>query len=191
MVVDLSTSFHCMFCHGFEERGVESAGVLATGFIQVPERISHFSMMVKRLSKSTTIYTNGQSELADQVKPKIKSSKIAFDNRQITKFELENGGPAVRITFSDGTSKIEGFIGSHPDVEQRGKFIDQLALDMTPTGEIKVSPPMNETSVPGVFAAGDAATMMKSVLQAMQMGGFAAVGIIGQLQQELDATDEL
>lgn len=51
-------------------------------------------------------------------------------------------------------------------------------------GEIKVNWPFNETSVSGVFAVGDCANVLKAVIQAVCMGGFAGSGITAQLGQE-------
>ena len=99
--------------------------------------------------------------------------------------------PSVMVHFEDGTSQKEGFVVSHPSVEQRAPFAEQLGLEMTPTGDIKVSMPFYETSLGGCVAAGDAATPMKAVLQATQMGVFAAAGLVAQLQRELDRKDEL
>ncbi|KAH6898126.1 hypothetical protein B0T10DRAFT_431837 [Thelonectria olida] len=183
--------FHCLFCHGFEERGAESAGVLAGGFITSADMLAHISGMAKRLSKSVTVYTNDNEELHSAVQPKLHSSKIHFDNRKIARFELQRGGPKVTIHFSDGTSKTERFIANHPSVAQKAPFVDALGLERLPSGDIKTEAPFYETSVKGCFAAGDAATMMRSVPQAQSMGGFAAVGIVTQLQAELDAKDEL
>lgn len=55
---------------------------------------------------------------------------------------------------------------------------------MDAQGSILTSSPFYETSVRGVFAVGDCATLLKSVAQAMAMGTFAAAGVVGQLGQE-------
>ncbi|KAI5465312.1 hypothetical protein BGZ63DRAFT_373262 [Mariannaea sp. PMI_226] len=183
--------FHCLFCHGFEERGAESVGVLAGGFLQHADMLAHVGPMAKRLAKSVTIYTNDNEQLHSEVQSKLHSSKIHFDNRKIARLQLQNGGPEVTIHFTDGTSKTEGFIASHPTVAQKADFIDKLGLERLPSGDIKVEAPFNQTSVKGCFAAGDAATMIRSVVQAQNMGSLAAVGITTQLQMELDASDEL
>ncbi|RSL82579.1 hypothetical protein CEP51_005066 [Fusarium floridanum] len=182
--------FHCLYCHGFEERGAESVGVFSGGLFTAPEMVSHVAPMAKRLAKSVTVYTNGNESLLEGVRAKLHSSKINYDNRIIKSFQLVDNGPAVKITFEDGTSKVEGFVASHPKVVQ-APLVEQLGLEMMPSGEIKVEPPFNETSVKGCFAAGDAATMLKSVLLAMSMGAFAGTGAASQLQFELDAKDEL
>ena len=63
---------------------------------------------------------------------------------------------------------------------------------MAPGADIKTTGPFNETSVSGVFAAGDAAgSDMASVVHAMHMGTFCGVRIVSQLQTELEPRDEL
>ncbi|QLI64975.1 Thioredoxin reductase gliT [Metarhizium brunneum] len=184
--------FHCLFCHGFEERGAESVGVLASGMLTAAEMIAHATLMAKRLAKSTTVYTNGNPSLLEQVRSMLHSSKITYEDRKVARLELENGsGPSVIVHFTDGTSKREGFITNHPLVEQQSPFAAQLGLECAPTGDIVVTAPFNETSVKGCFAAGDAATMMKSAVQAIQMGMFAGVGLVSQLHHDLDEKDEL
>ncbi|KAF4997256.1 hypothetical protein FGRMN_3991 [Fusarium graminum] len=184
--------FHCLYCHGFEERGAKTVGVFAGGIITSADMLAHVTPMAKRLSQSVTVYTNGDSTLIPAVRAKVHSSKVHYDDRKITSFALVDGsGPAVEITFEDGTSKTEGFVVSHPQVVQAAPFAEQLGLEMLTTGDIKVEAPWNETAVKGCFAFGDAATPMRSVLQAMYMGGFGAVGMAMQLQRELDEKDEL
>lgn len=183
--------FHCLFCHGFEERGTESVGVLAGGMLNAPEMVAHSALMTRRLAKSTTVYTNGNPTLMDQVKSLLHSSKISYEDRRITKLELENGtGPGVIVHLADGTSNREGFIANHPQIEQRATFAAQLGLELSPTGDIAVMPPFNQTSVKGCFAAGDAATVMKSAVQAIHMGVTAGVGLSFEMQQELDEKEE-
>ncbi|KAM5351025.1 hypothetical protein ACJ41O_003748 [Fusarium nematophilum] len=183
--------FHCLYCHGFEERGADSVGVFAGGLINSPEMLAQVSPMAKRLAKSVTIYTNDNDSLLSSLRPKLHSSKIAFDNRPIKRFRLVGDGPSVEITFADGSSRVEGFVASHPSVAQAAPFAEQLGLETLPSGDVKVEAPLNETSVGGCFAAGDAATVMKSAGTALYMGGFAGAGMAMALQRELDERDEL
>ena len=184
-------SFHCLFCDGFEERGVESAGIIATGFSGVPEVAKHGLGMAARLAKHVNVYTNGNSALESELRTGYKSKKFAYDGRVIAKLRLVGDGPQVEITFDDGTTKTEGWITNHPFVEQKAPFAEQLGLKLAKSGEIEVTPPFLETSLPGCFAAGDAASMLRSAGQALYMGGMAGVGMSGQLQRELDAIGEL
>jgi thioredoxin reductase len=184
--------FHCLFCRGFEERGADSVGVLASGLLTAPGIIAHAASMAKRLAKTATIYTNGNPALLGQVREVLRSSKISYDDRKIVRLELENAtGPGVIVHFADASCKREGFITNHPRVEQRSPFAAQLGLECLPTGEIHVTAPFNETSLTGCFAAGDAATEIKSAVQAIHMGTFAGAGLVAQMHRELDERDEL
>ncbi|KAG8624196.1 hypothetical protein KVT40_009172 [Elsinoe batatas] len=52
---------HCLFCHGYEERGVESAGVLATdglGNEMLPTWVARYA---QRLAARITIHANGSA----------------------------------------------------------------------------------------------------------------------------------
>lgn len=71
-----------------------------------------------------------------------------------------------------------------PQTEVNGPFAKQLGLAMTDGGDIQTTPPFYETSMPGVFAVGDCATLYKIVAPAVAMGSLAAAGLVAQLQAE-------
>lgn len=72
----------------------------------------------------------------------------------------------------------------HPLIEMNGPFVEQLGLETGPQGEIKVNAPYNETSVHGVFAAGDAASQVRVIPNAIYGGSLAGSGLTAQLQAE-------
>lgn len=152
----------------------------------------HVARMAKRLSQHVNIYTSGIAELETSLKPMIHSSKITIDNRKVSSLALIDNGPHVKLTFEDGSTAEEGFIVSHPDVEQRGgDLVEQLGLELTPTGDIQVTPPFNETTVKGCFATGDMATQLRSAVQAIYMGSLTGAGVVMQLQTEMEEKDEI
>lgn len=72
----------------------------------------------------------------------------------------------------------------NPKTEINGPFADQLSLALTEGGDLQISQPFHETSVPGVFAVGDCATPIKVVSLATAMGSLAAAGLVAQLQAQ-------
>lgn len=72
----------------------------------------------------------------------------------------------------------------HPNIESNGPFVEQLGLETGPQGEIKVSAPFNETIVHGVFAAGDVASQMRVVPNAIYGGSLVGAGLVAQLLAE-------
>ncbi|KAK8050910.1 hypothetical protein PG993_002295 [Apiospora rasikravindrae] len=205
--------FHCAFCHGYEERGRPSAGLLATGPLSNPMMGPAVARMAGRLACQVTVYTNGQPDVGVQLREALKSTKkFRIEDRKIVSFAMapeksaallsatlaspvgdeEEEAPhhGLLVTLEDGTVIREGFMMHAPETEQAGPFAAQLGLELEPRGGfIKIASPFPTTSVEGVLAAGDCATMMKSVPTAVYMGALAAAGVAHGLQAE-DDVDE-
>ncbi|KAI1382629.1 FAD/NAD(P)-binding domain-containing protein [Hypoxylon trugodes] len=192
--------FHCLFCHGFEERGAASAGVLAMGPMLgsaggngLPLMSPVIARMANRLAGHVTVYTDGNEELGAKIREQLKSaSKFHVENRRVLRLakDLEVQGDAgVLVTLEDGSVNKEGFLAHAPAVELNGPFAKDLGLTLAPQGHIDAQPPFYTTNVPGVYAAGDCATMMKSVPMATAMGSFVAAGLAHALQAEDDVED--
>jgi len=76
-----------------------------------------------------------------------------------------------------------------PHVELNGPFVKDLSLKLTPGGWIDTGDtaiPVPNTSVSGVLAVGDCATMMRAVPTAIYMGACAAAGITHDITNEDD-----
>jgi thioredoxin reductase len=188
------TIFHCLFCHGYEERGGESSGILAVeDMAQVMPSI-HVSRMALRLSKRVNIYTNGNGTLSEELKVAAKkNSNISIDNRAITRLEKGEENTDVIIHFADNTSVTESFIAHKARNEPIGPFADQLGLQVGPAGDYVTAGVFLEAigndgqAVRGVFIGGDASQgMLKTVSNAMVTGGLAAVGAISQLAVDFE-----
>ncbi|KAH7105517.1 thioredoxin reductase [Auriculariales sp. MPI-PUGE-AT-0066] len=171
--------FHCLFCHGYEERGAQSVGVLAVGdMLQDCGRVLHVAHMAGRLAESVRIYTNGSVELAFQINSELKNKPYVIESRKITQLAAGTTTPSsVLVHLEDGTRVEEGFMTHAPRTEVNGPFAEQLGLELTSFGDIKTTPPFQATNIPGVFAAGDCGTMMKQVLSALSTGAMALVGV--------------
>lgn len=134
-----------------------------------------------QLSDEVTIYTNGDESVATQ-SSSLAKAPIKTDARKIAR--LVNGDSAIILEFTDGSTKEEKFLAHHPQTVVQGPFIEQLGITTTPTGEIAADSPTYQTSVRGVFAAGDCITPYKAVNGAVASGCNAAVACATQIQGE-------
>ncbi|KAM3563243.1 hypothetical protein MY1884_001393 [Beauveria asiatica] len=107
-----------------------------------------------------------------------------MDDRDIASLTLGPQSSGTTISFADGSSVQEAFFAHKPPTKLNGPFAAQLRVELTPAGDVKVTPPFGATSLKGVYAAGDCATAMKNAMPAMHMGTFAGVGIALDLQAE-------
>ncbi|CAG8949333.1 hypothetical protein HYFRA_00004959 [Hymenoscyphus fraxineus] len=181
--------FHCMFCHGYEQKNSPSSGVLALqSQANIPMAI-HMAEGASSMSKKVVIYTNGNEELKSGIDTTFKSAskpstQFSVDSRTISRLVKEKSGADVTIEFADGSKVTESFLVHSPNTHVRGPFVEQLELKLAPTGDIDAAAPFHQTSVRGIFAAGDSMTPYKVINGAFSSGCNAAVAASAQLKAE-------
>ncbi|KAI9149062.1 Thioredoxin reductase tcpT [Paramyrothecium foliicola] len=177
--------FHCLFCKGYEQRDGVSAGVLAIGGPAKAPVALHIARQVTTLSKSVTIYTHGDENLAKEITDGFGTATVMkTETRKIKRLSLQSDGTGVLVEFEDGDSTVERFLAHTPGTKLRGAFAKQLELELVPSGDIKAGPPFYQTSVKGVYAAGDNCGMLKNVPHAIFSGSLAGMGASQQIVAE-------
>lgn len=189
-------SFHCLFCKGYEDRNAHTAGVLAVqSAANVPMAI-HQAENAAQLRSTITIYTDGAEELGTQLTAALSSHKnttFKVDNRKIVNLSVlqaegTSDAKAIQLQLEDSV-KEEAFLVHSPLTKLKGPFAEHLGVELSPafvpgTGDIAASAPFHQTSVRGVFAAGDCITPYKVVAGAISSGCNAAVAASSQLLAE-------
>lgn len=139
------------------------------------------------MTKQVTLYTHGDIQLANKLKEALEAAPapMTIDTRKITRLVKGRERAQVELHFADGTAKTEAFIAHKSQVKLRGILAEQLGVELVSTnGTIKVIPPFNQTSVKGVFAAGDCVSVIHNVTTAIQAGVAAGGGASLQIQAE-------
>ncbi|CAI6332534.1 unnamed protein product [Periconia digitata] len=183
----VSGIFHCLYCHGWEEKGSESAGMLAEGDTGNVVVALHFARQGLRMAKQITLYTNGNETLARDLKDALEAAPapMSVNSKKIQKLVKASERASVTLEFSDGTSTTEAFLAHKPKTKLRGDLAQQLGCEVSPMNLIVVNPPFNQTTVKGVFAAGDCSTPMHTVTGALNSGTCAGGGAPLQIQAEV------
>ena len=177
--------FHCLFCHGFEDRGATSSGVLAVPPIASAPMAAHMAQNAAQLSDQVTIYTNGDGNVTAELTPTFSAlveSKFVIEPRQIKRLVGNGEDNSVTVEFVDGSSKKEKFLVHSPQTSPQGPFVAQLGLAVTPMGDIKADGPFYQTNVPGVYAIGDCSTPYKVIPSSITSGCNAAVAASAEVQ---------
>src|SRR5690606_184780 len=95
---------------------------------------------------------------------------------------LHENGRLHTILFKNGTSLEVSAMYAKVEYEQHCGIPVDLGCALTPQGLLQTDP-MQRTSVPGVFACGDA-TAMRSVATAVSTGNMAGAACNAELCQE-------
>ncbi|CAD6584960.1 MAG: hypothetical protein ASARMPREDX12_001800 [Alectoria sarmentosa] len=193
LTTPLPSRFPCMFQFGYEQRNASSAGLLAIDGLANAIHAPRIADDAHKFTDIITIYTNANAPLAAEISMSLQTPNIRVDDREIarlteasqeTKLSPSTDSEII-VEFANGETAIESFLVHRPLTELNRTLSDQLGLDYIPGGQIATIPPFCETSMEGVFAAGDCASMMKIIPNAISMGSYAGAGMARQLPRRV------
>ena len=170
------TVLHCPYCHGYEAADGR-LGVLATSPLSL-----HQALLLPDWSADVTLFTNGAFTPDDAQLAALAARGVRIDPRRV---DALVGDPhaddplalaGVRVAGGEVVALDALFTGSRthmasPLAEQLG-----CAFDEGPIGPVIRTDPRKTTTVPGVFAAGDAALPMSNATFASADGAMAGLG---------------
>ncbi len=166
--------YHCPYCHGWEVRDRPLA-VMAEGG-EVAER----AVLIRNWSRDLVALTDG-SPLDDGDRARLGALGVRVREEGISRLEGRGDGSEglSRVVFDDGSSLEREGLFYGPPQRQRSPLAEVLGCEveaMGPAAElVKADPMTRETSVAGVYAVGDAGSLMQSVALASASGTTAAV----------------
>ncbi|KAI3396520.1 hypothetical protein diail_12044 [Diaporthe ilicicola] len=186
---------HCLLCHGHEQRGAASVGILALDGFAEASTVLRVARSCKQFASSIRIYTHGNKRVATQLRavasqvPGCDVEPAVIERLEMVKMPAggdEEGLHVVLEGAEEGTvatGHVHSFAMYHAGTEQASPLVEALGVELDEAGEIKLGA-FQETSRSGVFAAGDCASPHKYVSIASATGFMAGAGAAQQLQAE-------
>lgn len=161
---------HCPYCHGYEVGGRE-LGVLANH-----PMAPHQALMIPDWGP-TTLFTQGVFEPNDEETAHLLARGVTIERTPIV--ALLGDAPALEgVRLADGRTLTLSAMFTQPKTRMASPLAHQLgcAFDEGPVGPVIRVDEIKRTSVPGVYAAGDAASGMHNGTLASAAGVMAAIG---------------
>jgi len=176
---------HCPYCHGWEVRD-RAFGVLATTALSV-----HQALMVSQWSKDVTffLHTVAESELSDDDLRRLAAAGVRVVPGEVAELVVE-GDHLTAVRLKDGTTFAREIVFTAPRAVPRTDLLEQLGAELheTPFGSYPVVDATGQTTVPGVWAVGNAMGFGEQVINAAAGGYRAGATINGDLlMTDLDA----
>ncbi|UXA16290.1 NAD(P)/FAD-dependent oxidoreductase [Mycobacterium sp. SMC-4] len=173
--------FHCPFCHGWEVRD-QPLGVLADG-----EAAVHKAVLVQGWSSDVVLLTNGSPLIDGSARSRLDLAGVRVDERPVARVLAEDG-ELTAVEFADGSRLPRRGLLVSSTLYQRTPLAAQLGVRFAAPGPVSAEAievdPMFQTSVPGVFAAGDVCAQQPQVAAAIAAGSGAAASVVRSLMEE-------
>lgn len=167
---------HCPYCHGYEY-GDQPTGVLTNG----PATVD-FAKLIRNWSRALTVFTNGAPTFSPEQEQQLAALGVRVEFRAIRQL-VHTNGRLERVEFTEGEPQALAALYARVPFEQHFPLPAALPCALTEAGYIQADE-FRHTSVPGVFAAGDNGTMLRSVAVAVAAGAVAGAGLNHELLTE-------
>ena len=176
--------YHCPYCHGWEVRD-QPLGVYASG-----EMAMHLAPLIRNWSPAVTLLSNGPDGLDDSQHATLARLEIGVCERPIARLKIGSGA-LEGVVFDDGSElPLRGIFARTTQVPHNA-LAKQLGCDLVADGPlaglIQVDQ-RGQTTVPGIYAAGDVTTPLQQVVTAAASGATVAAMINHALVEEVVRT---
>ena len=175
--------FQCPYCHGWEARQ-RRWGYYAPD--ATAPHVGPFVTMLRGWSPEVTLYTD---KLGDDVRRNLVAAKVAIESAAVKRL-VGAGGQIEAVELADGRRVACDALLMHPPQRQVG-LVRALDVALDDEGFVKTDPMTRETSIPGIYAAGDLTTRGQAAVLAAAAGMQAAAAINAELTAELVAQGAL
>ncbi|MGW2638224.1 NAD(P)/FAD-dependent oxidoreductase [Streptomyces sp. NPDC001348] len=176
---------HCPYCHGWEVRD-RAFGVLATTPMSV-----HQALMVTQWSKDVTLFLHEITEerLTDDDVRRLAAAGVRVVPGEVAEV-VAAGDRLTGVRLADGPAYDRDVLFVAPRAVPRTDLLARLGAELreTPFGAYPVIDERGLTTVPGLWAAGNASGFAEQVVNAASRGYRAGAAINGELLfADLDA----
>ena len=156
---------HCPYCHGYEVRN-QKIGILGNG-----DNGYDLVKLLSNWSKQLVLFTNGNATLTPEQRQKLQQYQIPVVETAIQEI-IHTKGYLTEVTMGNGKPyTLDAMFARVPFVQHTDLAL-QLGCAHTEAGHI-VTDEFGRTTIPGVYAAGDSTTPMRSVSMAIASGNKA------------------
>ncbi len=171
-----NTVFHCPFCHGWEVRD----GRLAV-LDDSPAKV-HRALMLANWSDDVILLTNGADAPDGEDATSLEAAGVTVDDRPVASLTAVDGELAA-VKFDTGPDLPRDALMAGVKMTPRSELGKELGAEVRTDHPMELSVPGDDqqTTVPGLFAAGDVQTMAPSVAPAIGSGFQAAAMVARQL----------
>ena len=173
---------HCPFCHGYEVRDLRIVQIITH-----PMGL-HPAGLFRQLSARLTLVLHDGVDADDAELVALRAAGVNVVDERVQRIITGDDGHVVRIELTSGNRIDADAIAIGPRFKARVETFASLGLTSAPhltgLGDVVETAPTGETSVPGLYAAGNVTDPSQQVLQSAANGSWVGGMISFSLAHE-------
>ncbi|MBZ4420711.1 NAD(P)/FAD-dependent oxidoreductase [Myxococcus sp. RHSTA-1-4] len=159
--------FQCPYCHGWEVRD-RAWGVLATS-----EALVDFGLFLTGWSRDMVVFTAGAVPVSADKRIQLERAGARLEERRILRLVPGSGEHALEAVELEGGTRVRRDVLFARPPQRQVPVVERLGLALDEQGYVRVNA-QGETSIPGIYAAGDLTTPLQGAVIAASAGAVAA-----------------
>jgi thioredoxin reductase len=162
--------FQCPYCHGWEARdrpwgylaGAAEASVLTL-----------FALQARGWTRDLVVFSNDKFEVSEGDRRTLAASGIRLETAQIARL-VSRDEKLEGVELTTGTTVACAALFIHPP-QRQVDLVRALGVALDENSYVRIDPARRETSLPGIYAAGDLANRQQAAICAAAAGSPAAM----------------
>jgi len=172
--------FQCPYCHGWEAQDRRWGYLARAADAQV---LLPFALQARGWTRDVVVFTAGAFDVPEEARQTLQAAGIRLETNPVARLVAQQHRLEA-VELSDGTRVPCDVLFAHPP-QQQVELVRALGVALDDDGYVRVDAMKRETSVPGIYAAGDLATRMQGAILAAATGVQAAAMLNVELMLEL------
>lgn len=168
--------FQCPHCHAWEVRD------RAFGYLAPDEHCADWSLLLRAWTRDLVVFTSGRFDPPPALVAELEQAKVRIERRPLAGFRIADGKLAA-VQLADGSEVARDVMFVRPPQRQTA-LVEQLGLALASRDLVETNEHY-ETSIAGIYAAGDLQTHTHGALVAAANGASAAHALDEDLTREL------
>jgi thioredoxin reductase len=148
-----------------------------------------FALQIRGWTRDVTVFTHGAFELPADVRATLATAGVRVETAPIARLVATDGRLSAALLTTGVHIPLDALF-THPPQRQTD-LVRSLGVALDDNRFVAVDPMRRETSIPGIYAAGDIVTRMQGAVLAAASAGQAAAMINVELTMELATTGAL
>lgn len=150
--------YQCPYCHGWEVRG-RRWGYLA---LDVQGLEHGFPAMLQGWTEDLVVFTAGNIEIPSELLDGLRQRGVRFEQQPVTSLVVADQR-LTHVVLADGQRVACEVLFAHPP-QRQVDVVQRLGLSFDGMGYVEVDPMTRQTSIPGIYAAGDLTTRAQGAI---------------------------